>query len=253
MIRFEVDGRVGTITIDRPNVRNAIDIPSAQGIEAALDRFESDPEIWVGIITGAGKVFCSGGDLTVIGDGRSDELATERGNFAGIVRRKREKPLIAACEGPAIAGGAEIALACDLIVATTASWFSFPEAGRGLIAGAGGAVRLPRMLPPNIALELLLTGEPLSAERAHQLGLVNRLCDPGQALSVARKLASRVCENAPLAVRETLALVRAPVQSAEDEVFANCDRSRAKLGATEDFQEGVRAFLEKRKPNWKAR
>jgi enoyl-CoA hydratase len=253
LVRFERDGRLGLITLDRPEVRNAVDGRIARGIEAGLDRIEADPEIWIGIIAGNGPVFSAGADLKAASEGRAAELSTERGGFAGIVRRDRAKPLIAAVDGPALAGGCEIVLACDLVVASSAARFGIPEVKRGLIAAAGGLFRLGRHLPPNIAMELALTGDPMDAATAAAWGIVNRLTEPGEALAGARQLAMRIVENAPMSVRLSRKALLQTRSAGDEEAFrisaeileANC--------ATEDFAEGPRAFLEKRPPVWRAR
>ena len=174
----------------------------ARGIEAAIDEIESRDDIWLGIVTGEPPVFCAGADLKEINAGRAGDLATAPGGFAGIVQRERTKPLIAAVDGPALAGGTEIVLACDLVVASTTATFGIPEVKRSLVAGAGGLFRLGRKLPLNLAMELALTGDPIAAERAYHHGLVNRLVEPGKALDGATALAEQITANAPVAVRE---------------------------------------------------
>ena len=185
MVDYEIRGRVGVLKINRPEKKNAVNGDVAQGMEAALDKLEDDPEVWLGVLTAEGNVFCAGADLKAINEGRAGDLQTERGGFGGLVARTRTKPLIAAVDGPALAGGTEIVLACDMVVASTAASFGIPEVKRSLVAAAGGLFRLPRMLPRNIALELGLTGDPISAERAFQFGMVNELCEPGTALETA--------------------------------------------------------------------
>src|SRR5438067_7641364 len=203
MVEYEQQGRVGLIRINRPDARNAVNADVANGMEAAIDRLEDDPETWVGVLTGEGPVFSAGADLKAIAAGQGNQLGTKRGGFGGITRRARTKPIIAAVDGPALAGGCEIALACDLIVASRAASFGLPEVKRSLAAAAGGLFRLPRILPPAVAMELILTGDPLPAERAHALGLVNELVAPGEVLRAALALAERVSANAPVAVRES--------------------------------------------------
>jgi enoyl-CoA hydratase len=198
-------------------------------------------------------VFSAGADLKLINSGRAGEMNTQRGGFGGIVRRQRTKPLIAAVEGPALAGGLELALSCDLIVASNASRFGLPEVKRSLVAAAGGVHRLPAVLPRNVALEIGLTGDPISAERAYQLGLVNTLVDPGGALAGALDLAARITANAPLAVQRTRALMTGLAQVPEDEAFRAANTALAELAATDDFSEGLTAFIEKRPPRWKGR
>src|SRR5688500_11639312 len=182
MVDYELQGRVAVLTLNRPEARNAANGDVANAMEAAIDRLEEDDEAWVGILTHNGPVFSAGADLKAINAGKAAELQTARGGFAGLVQRKRLKPLIAAIDGPALAGGCEIALACDLIVASTGSRFGVPEVKRSLVAAAGALFRLPRVLPRPIALEMIMTGDPISAERAYQFGLVNDLCEPGETL-----------------------------------------------------------------------
>ncbi|HMQ24591.1 MAG TPA: crotonase/enoyl-CoA hydratase family protein [Acidimicrobiales bacterium] len=250
MIEYETRGHVAVITINRPEARNAVNGEVANGIEGAIDRMEADDGVWLGILTGAGTVFCAGADLKAINEGRGAELMTARGGFAGLVQRERTKPIIAAVDGPALAGGTEIVLACDLVVAATNATFGIPEVKRSLVAAGGGLWRLPRKLPVNLAMELTLTGDPITAERAHHFGLVNELCEAGTALERAMALAERIEANAPLAVRES----RRILLQYEDLDLDTCiDQSNAAimtLGATADFSEGLMAFIEKRPPNW---
>jgi enoyl-CoA hydratase len=207
----------------------------------------------VAVLTGTPPVFSAGADLKAIQAGRGEELATERGGFAGLVRRERTKPLIAAVEGAALAGGTEIVLACDLVVATREARFGLPEVKRGLVAAAGGLFRLGRRIPLNLALECALTGDPIDAELAHQRGLVNQLCDPGQALDTALALARRITANAPLAVRESRAIVLDCTWADDDEAWRRTHEARALVAASDDVREGVAAFLEKRAPVWTGR
>jgi enoyl-CoA hydratase len=253
MVNYEVRGRVAVLTINRPDKKNAVNGEVARGMEAAIDRLEDDPEVWLGVLQGAGSVFCAGADLKAINEGRAGELQTERGGFAGIVARKRTKPIIAAVDGPALAGGTEIVLACDLVVASRAASFGIPEVKRSLVAAAGGLFRLPRLLPRNIALELGLTGDPISAERAAHFGFVNELCEPGEALETALALAERIAKNAPLAVRETRRLMLELVDADDETGFRESGAAMINLASTEDFWEGPKAFLEKREPEWKGR
>src|SRR5215217_9007151 len=198
--------RVLLITLNRPEVRNAVNAALAEGVAAALDELDSDSELSVGILTGAGGFFSAGMDLGAFVKGESPYVG-DRG-FAGIARRASEKPLIAAIEGFAVAGGLEIALACDLIVAAEGAKLGVPEAKRGLVAAGGALRQLPRRLPGAIAMELALTGETVSAERAAELGLVNRLAEPGHALEGALELADQVAANAPLALRASKSVLR---------------------------------------------
>src|ERR1700722_540443 len=217
MVDFTIDGNLALITINRPEARNAINGAVASGMEAAIDRLEADDALWVGVITGTGPVFCAGADLKGAPPGRASGLATERGGFGGMTRRERTKPLIAAVDGLALAGGCEIALSCDLIVASTGSGFGIPEVKRSLIAGAGGLFRLPRALPLHIAMEMAVTGDPISAESAARFGLVNQLVEPGTALEAALALAGRITINAPIAVRISRRVVLAAHSANDDE------------------------------------
>jgi enoyl-CoA hydratase len=249
----EVLGRVLVITLDRPEARNAINAETSAALEAAIDRLEDDDELWLGIVTHTGPVFCAGADLKVVASGGGKGIATPRGGFAGICTRDRTKPIVAAVEGPAIAGGCEIALACDVIVASRTSGFSIPEVKRSLVATGGGPFRLAQVLGPKLANELVMTGDLLDAERAYTLGMVNRLAEPGDALKVALELAERINANAPLAVRESLALSKAAVGRTEDELWRLTEEASRRNAGTEDFMEGPRAFVEKRAPRWSGR
>ena len=243
--------RVIQITINRPDQRNAVNAAVAEGIAAALDELDGDPDLSVGVITGAGKGFSAGMDLKAFVTGERP-YAGDRG-FAGIVQRPPAKPLIAAIEGFAIAGGLEIALACDLIVASRGARLGVPEVKRSLVAAGGALLRLPRTLPRNLAMEMALTGEPIEAERAYELGLVNRLVDPGDALAGAGELAAVIAANGPLAL---LATKRVMVDSAEWPDSAFFTRQGEIVGpvmTSEDAREGAVAFAEKRAPVWKGR
>lgn len=250
MLDVTVDGHVAIVTLDRPEAKNAVNGEVARGIEAAVDRLEEDDALWVGILTHTGDVFSAGADLKAINAGHAAELSTERGGFGGFVRRVRTKPVIAAAEGPALAGGCELALAADLIVASTAARFGLPEVKRCLVAAGGGLFRLPRTLPPNVAMEMILTGEPISAERAHHFGLVNRLTDPGQALEEAKALAARITANAPVAVRESRRVVVAAPTATDEDLWDMSLTSMAAAMSSSDLTEGLTAFLEKRPPKW---
>jgi enoyl-CoA hydratase len=251
MVEYELRGHTALITIRRPEARNAVNGEVATAMEAAIDRLESEDDAWVGIIAGEGTVFCAGADLKAISSGQAQGLSTQRGGFAGFVKRHRNKPVIAAVDGPAFAGGCEIVLACDLVVASRNAAFGVPEVKRSLVAAGGGLFRLPRALPRNIAMELVLTGDPIPAERAHELGLVNQLVEPGEAVNGALALADRISANAPLAVRESRHVVLGsyePVQ--DDELWLRSSGAFARVAQSEDFQEGPRAFIEKRAPKW---
>ena len=250
MIDFEVHGHVAVLRINRPDARNAVNAAVAQGMEAAIDRLEDDPDLWIGVIAGAGPVFCAGADLKEVAAGNGGALGTERGGFAGIVARERTKPLIAAVDGPALAGGTEIVLSCDLVVASTESRFGVPEVKRSLVAAAGGLFRLPRKLPPNVAMEAVLTGDPISAQRAYDFGMVNELCEPGTAEATALVLAARIEAKAPLAVRESRKVVLAAALADDATGFALSNKAMGALMKTNDFAEGPKAFIEKRSPEW---
>jgi enoyl-CoA hydratase len=256
-IDYELDGHVAVITINRPEARNAVNRDVAEGMEAAIDRLEEDDEAWIGIITGArtekGWVFSAGADLKAMTTDAGG-MMTKKGGFAGLVQRERTKPIIAAVDGPALAGGTEIVLACDLVVASRTAVFGIPEVKRNLVAGAGGLFRLGRKLPRNVAMELALTGRlDFPAERAHHFGLVNELCDEGGALDAAKALASRITENAPLAVRESRRIIIEAADQPEEVGWKLSGDGMAKLFGTEDFGEGLTAFAEKRAPVWKGR
>jgi enoyl-CoA hydratase len=253
MVTYETRGRVAVLTIRRPEARNAVNGEVAEAMEKAIDQLESDDGVWVGVVTGEGTVFSAGADLKAIAAGQAGSLMTERGGFAGLVNRERSKPLIAAVDGPALAGGCEIALACDLIVASSAAAFGVPEVKRSLVAAAGGLFRLPRSLPAAVAMEMVLTGDPLPADGAHAYGLVNELVEPGQAVDAAVALGERIAANAPLAVQASRRVVLAALGGNESELFALSGKAMAEVMASEDFAEGPKAFIEKRAPEWKGR
>ncbi len=252
IVEFEVRGRVGLIRLNRPDARNAVNRELAEAVETAIDRLEDDDELWAGILCANGPAFSAGADLKAIASGTTN-LGTARGGFGGLVTRERIKPLIAAVEGPALAGGTEIVLSCDLVVAGTEARFGLPEVRSSLVANAGGLFRLPRALPRNIAMELILTAGALPADRAYQLGLVNRLVDAGGALEAACALADEVNANAPIAVRASRRIFLAAQFLADDEGFEVSARESRVVFQSEDFQEGPRAFIEKRPPKWAGR
>ena len=253
MVEYEQHGRVAVLKINRPEARNAVNGDVASGMEAAIDRLEADQDTWVGVITHEGSVFSAGADLKAIASGQAAALATAKGGFAGIANRQRTKPIIAAVDGPALAGGCEIALSCDLIVASRNAAFGLPEVKRSLVAAAGGLFRLPRNLPPKIAMEVVLTGDPIPAERAYQHGLINELVEPGQALEAALALAERICANAPVAVRESRAVVLAAATTDDETLWRMSGEAFGRVAQTEDFAEGPRAFIEKRPPAWQGK
>ncbi len=253
MIDYEQRGRVAVLTINRPEARNAVNGDVASGIEAAIDRIEEDPETWVAVLTGAGTVFSAGADLKAIATGQAAALNTKKGGFAGIARRERTKPIIAAVNGSALAGGCEIVLSCDLVVASSEAKFGIPEVKRSLVAGAGGLFRLPRALPRAIAMELALTGDPIDAQRAYDLGFINEVVAPDQVVAAAVALAERICVNAPVAVRESRKVVLEATIADDETAWRLTNEAFARVVQTEDFSEGPKAFIEKRAPEWKGR
>jgi enoyl-CoA hydratase len=251
VVDYEIRGRVGLFTLNRPDARNAVSHEVSQELEAHLDAFEADPDVWVGILASTGTVFSAGADLKSVSQGKAIE--TEKGGFAGLVRYPRTKPLIAAVDGAALAGGLEIVLSCDLVVASTNARFGIPEVKRSLIAGAGGLFRLPVAIARNVAMELALTGDPISAERAHQLGLVNDLVEPGTVVEAATELANRITVNAPVAVRESRMVVLESHAKPEVDGWDITREHFRTVFKTDDFKEGPRAFVEKRDPVWTGR
>ncbi|MCX2746842.1 enoyl-CoA hydratase-related protein [Arthrobacter sp. MI7-26] len=251
MVQFEQRDHVAILVLDRPEVRNAIDNAEAEAIEQLIDIVEKDDSIWATVITASGSVFCSGANIKSIANG-GGPAKTERGGFAGIVSRERTKPLIAAVNGPALAGGFEIVLACDLVVASSDSSFGLSEVKRSMVAAAGGLFHLPRSIPKNVAMEMAITGDPIDAERAYQLGLVSEVVSPDRLMAAALALADRVCSNAPLAVRESRRLLLAGLDMEVEQAKATAEASMTRIRQTSDFTEGTRAFLEKRVPQWRA-
>lgn len=252
-VEYETRGHLAIITLNRPEARNAINGVMATGIESALDRFEGDPDIWVAILAANGKAFCAGADLKEINAGNGNKLGTEKGGFAGIVKRERTKPLIAAITGSALAGGTEIALSCDMIVCADTTNFGLPEVKRSLAAAAGGLFRLPRIIGMPTALEVILTGDPLPSQRAYELGMVNRVVPEADVMDEATKLADRIIANAPLAVQASRKVAAAALTDDDDALWQASGRAFAGLVGTEDFKEGPLAFIEKRAPVWKGR
>jgi len=249
LVKVEVVERVQIITINRPEARNAINYEAAQELAAALDRLDADDDVAIGVLTGAGNSFCAGMDLKAFAATGQRPYAGDRG-FAGICERPPRKPLIAAIEGYALAGGCEVALACDLIVAANNATFGLPEVKRGLVPGSGGLVRLPARIPYHIAMEAALTGDMFPAERFHQHGLINRLVEPGQALAVALELAGVVAQNGPLAVRTAKGIIAESRNWRPEDMF-DLQRPRiAHIFTSADAKEGATAFAEKRKPVW---
>lgn len=242
---------VQVIVIDRPEARNAVNLQVAEAIAAALDELDSDGGLRVGVLTGEGGNFSAGMDLKAFARGEAPYVA-DRG-FAGIAQRSADKPLIAAIEGNALAGGLEIALSCDLIVASEESRLGIPEAKRGLVAAGGALIRLPKRIPYHLAMELALTGEPISAARAADLGLVNRLAPAGGALDAALEMAGTIARNGPLALDASKRIVRGALDWSEQEAWEKQQEFAGPVFGSQDAQEGARAFAEKRDPVWTGR
>jgi enoyl-CoA hydratase len=243
--------RLLLITINRPEQRNAINAAVARGIADALDQLDADDGLSVGILTGAGKGFCAGIDLKAFVQGNVPHAGTR--GFAGIAQRASVKPLIAAVEGFAVAGGLEVALACDLIVASKGAILGIPEVKRSLVAAGGGLLRLPRVLPRNVANEMALTGDPITAERAYELGLVNRLTEPGSALNGAFELADAIAGNGPLALTATKRILTESLDWPDSEFFQRQLAIAEPVEASADAREGATAFAEHRAPVWAGR
>ena len=244
-------GRTLVITLNRPDARNAVNAALAHGVAAGLDELDGNDELTVGIITGAGNGFCAGMDLKAFVAGESPYV--EGRGFAGIAQRSAGKPVIAAIEGFAVAGGLEVALACDLIVAAKGAKLGIPEVKRSLVAAGGALLRLPRRIPYHVAMELALTGDPILTERAAEVGLVNRVAEPGAALDVALELAESIAKNGPLALRASKRIVVEEPGWSEDEKWQKQGEISGPVFGSEDAREGATAFAEKREPQWKGR
>jgi len=258
-VLYTAGDRIGVITLNRPEVRNAVNRAMALGLEAAVDALESDPQVWVGVLRAETAdqprpVFCAGADLTVIEEtGSAAALDTERGGFAGFVFRERTKPIVVAVDGLATAGGLEIVLACDIVVASTRASFGLAEVRRNLVAAAGGLYRLPRAIGRAAAMDAILTGEPIDARRAYELGLVSRLVEPDATFEEAMRVARAVAEAAPLAVRASRRAVLMASSEPDDRLRWKTRGMLDELLQTSDAAEGVRAFAERRTPRWEAR
>jgi enoyl-CoA hydratase/carnithine racemase len=248
LVRLDSHGRVLLITMQRDDKRNAMNRPLADALDAALSQLDDDPAIWAGVLTGGIRAFSAGSDLTARGD-----YVTERGGEYGIIRRTRAKPLIAAVEGPAFGGGLEIVLCCDLVVAATTASFALPEVKRGLVPTCGALFRALDALPVNLARELILTGRPLSPERAHAVGFVNALAEPGSAATTALALAEEICTNGPVAVQACTQAMNGILASADDAGWEATAAAQRSITTSADMREGIAAFLERRPPRWLGR
>lgn len=244
----EVQGHTLVVTLARRSKRNAIDGDMTLAIDAALNRLEDEPDLWVGVLTGGPDMFCAGTDMAA-----TSGTPTERGGIYGVVGRKRTKPLIAAVEGIAYGGGFEVVMACDLVVAANNARLALPEVKRGLVASSGALFRASRVLPLNVAKRLLFTGADLAPADAYRLGLINELCEPGQALERALLMAEEINKNSPVAVQLSLQAVDDVVAAADDDAWAITAEARRAVFESDDSKEGVAAFFEKRPPQWSGR
>jgi enoyl-CoA hydratase len=243
-------GHIEVLRINRPEAKNAVNTAVAHGIEEALDDVERDPSVRVVVLTGTGDVFSAGADLKMVAAGDSRGFTTKRGGFGGIVMRDFPKPIIAAVNGTAVAGGFEIALACDLIVAADSAWFGLFEVKRGLFAGGGGLIRLPRRVPLALAMEIAIVGSTIDAARAYSVGLVNRVVPAAEVVDTAIGLAEEIAANSPLAVRNTRQMVREAADLTEEQAWKRSAELSQEVFASPDSVEGARAFAEKRPPVW---
>lgn len=253
-VLFNVAGQVATVLLNRPESRNAINGRVTRALRWIIDEIEQSPSIAIAVLgSSTPGTFCAGADLAEIAKGGGADLVDHEYGFAGFVRAARAKPWIAAVNGPAMGGGFELALSCEMIVASDKAVFGLPEVKRGLMAMAGGAIRLPRLLPRALAIEALITGDPIGPDTAQAYGLVNKVVKQDEVLSAAQSLAERVARNAPIALRESLALARAASTGDESTLWAANDAAMLRVASSEDAREGPRAFMEKREPKWSGR
>jgi enoyl-CoA hydratase/carnithine racemase len=246
-----IEPHIVRITLNRPEAMNSVDPATTQAIDRLIEDTEADPETWVVIIRGAGdKAFCTGADLKAMSRGDHKRIGTRAGGFASFVFRPRIKPWIASVGGYALAGGLEIALACDIVIASENAVFGLPEVRRGVIASAGGLYRLPRSIPKAVAMDFILTGRPINAHQAFQYGLVSRLVSHERLDAEALEIAQTICANAPIAVRESRLIAKRAFDLSDDELRAESGAASKRNSLTEDYKEGPRAFVEKRSPRW---
>jgi enoyl-CoA hydratase len=250
-VLMDVTDGILTVTLNRPKAKNAANKALAEGVAAAMDRLDSDDSLRVAILTGAGGTFCSGMDLKAFVTGETPNV--EGRGFAGLTERSPRKPLIAAVEGYALAGGLELAISCDLIIAADDAKFGIPEVKRGLAAAAGGLIKLPRQIPKRIAMELALTGDFIGAQRAYDIGLINEVVPAGTALDAARALAAKIVANGPLAVAISKQVVLQSEDWSASEMWQKQQELVMPVFTSEDAIEGSVAFAEKRAPNWKGK
>lgn len=250
-VLFEQSGPIAIITLNRPGKRNAVNADLCDQLRAAVDRLEADSELIVGILRGAGVAFCGGMDLVAFANGEGAQILFGPGGLAGFVSRRRKKPIVAAVHGAALAGGFELMLACDLVVAAEDCRLGLPEVQRGLVAGAGGALRLGERLPPAAANEILLTGDDFTPIRAMQLGLINRVVPETSVMETALSLARRIAQNAPLSIAASLELAKAATELRHDDLWTLNNRILADIVDTDDAREGAIAFGQKRKAIWR--
>lgn len=250
-VLVDVADGIMTVTLNRPEAKNAANRALAEGVAAAMDELDSNDDIRVAILTGAGGTFCSGMDLKAFVSGETPSI--EGRGFAGLTEATPRKPLIAAVEGYALAGGLELAISCDLIVTADNAKFGIPETKRGLAAAAGGLIKLPRQIPPRVAMELALTGDFIGAERALQLGLVNEVVPAGSALEAAKTLAAKIVANGPLAVAISKQVILESADWTADDMWQKQQELVMPVFVSEDAIEGATAFAEKRAPNWKGK
>ncbi len=247
-VELEIEDHVMIITMVRHDKRNAIDGEMTEALDQALNELDDNPDLWAGVITGGPDMFCAGTDMAA-----TSGPPTERGGVYGVVGRSRVKPLIAAVEGFAYGGGFEVVMACDMVIAAENARFGLPEVKRGLVATSGALFRASRVLPLNVAKQLLFTGADLSPQEGHRLGMVNEITAPGGARAVALRWASKMAANAPVAVQQSLRVVDELTSATDEEAWELTRAARKVIGESEDSKEGVQAFFEKRPPQWTGR